>query len=257
MNENDLINQWQLGVGPDGGYLPKSEKVKWIGTDTYETFIKNQPPNYTEDSIIYDFNSHGFRTQEFELNSNKKNVLFLGCSHTMGVGLRDTEVWAHHVSQFFDKTEYNCYNLGIGGGSSDTVARLLTNSINYIHPKLVFILWPPLIRFERYCQPEHYAWVIHEVLAQQSRDIVNLYTDAQCYNLYCKNKLVVDLLKRLYNFEVVSMQEADVCVLQIEKGYTQKETHAARDCQHWSPGLHQDIADLMIQQYKEIVNNAG
>jgi hypothetical protein len=53
------------------------------------------------------------------------------------------------------------------------------------------------------------------------------------------------------------MQEADVCVLQIEKGYTQKEAHAARDCQHWSPGLHQEVADLMIQQYKEIVNNAG
>ena len=78
MNQDMLVNQWQIGVGPDGTYQPKSEKVKWISTDCYENFIKNQPTNYTEDSITYDFNSHGFRTREFELNSHKKNVLFFG-----------------------------------------------------------------------------------------------------------------------------------------------------------------------------------
>ena len=257
MNENDLINQWQLGVGPDGGYQPKSKKVKWMGLDSYENFIKNQPANYTEDSITYDFNSHGFRTREFELNSHKKNVLFLGCSHTMGVGLRDTEVWTHHVTQIFDETEYNCYNLGIGGSGGDTVARLLTNSINYIHPTVVFVLWPSAARFERYYQSESQTWIIPQILTEQPRDIVNLYSDAHCHNLYCKNKLVVDLLKRLYNFETVSLNDTDVILEVTKKLYPRKVALGARDCQHWSPIVHQDIADLMIQQYKEIVNNAG
>jgi hypothetical protein len=257
MNENDAINHWQIGGGLNGSYQPKSEKVKWISTDSYENFIKNQPTNYTEDSITYDFNSHGFRTREFELNSDKKNVLFLGCSHTMGVGLRETEGWVYYVSQIFDKTEYNCYNLGIGGGSSDTVARLLTNSIDYIHPTVVFILWPSPARFEKYYQNKQCLSVKSELLVDQPRDIVDLYSDAQCHNLYCKNKLIVELLTRLYNFKVVSLQDDDIVSRIMRKKYTPEQVHAARDCQHWSPAIHQDIADLMIQQYKEMVNNAG
>lgn len=257
MNENDLINHWQIGGGLDGSYQHKSKKVKWMGLDSYENFIKNQPANYTEDSITYDFNSHGFRTREFELNSHKKNVLFLGCSHTMGVGLRDTEVWTHHVTQIFDETEYNCYNLGIGGGGGDTVARLLTNSIDYIHPTVVFVLWPSAARFERYYQSESQTWVMPQILTEQSRDIVDLYSDAQCHNLYCKNKLVVDLLKQLYSFKVVSLDNDDVVQGFMRKKYTPEQVCAARDCLHWSPMIHQDIADQMIQQYKEMANNAG
>jgi hypothetical protein len=257
MNENNLINHWQIGGGLDGSYQPKSKKVKWMGLDSYENFIKNQPANYTEDSITYDFNSHGFRTREFELNSHKKNVLFLGCSHTMGVGLRDTEVWTHHVTQIFDETEYNCYNLGIGGGGGDTVARLLTNSIDYIHPTVVFVLWPNPARFERYYQSESRTWIMPQVLPEQSRDIVDLYSDAQCHNLYCKNKLIVELLERQYNFDLVSLNDNDIHTVVQEKKHTPEQVTAARDCMHWSPRVHQDIADLMIQQYKEIVNNAS
>jgi hypothetical protein len=257
MNDNSLVNHWQLSAGLDGGHQPKSEKVKWMHTDSYQNFIKNHPPNYTEDSIVYDFNSHGFRTREFELNSSKKNVLFLGCSHTMGIGLRETEVWTHHASQFFDATEYNCYNLGIGGGGGDTVARLLTNSINYIHPTVVFILWPSPARFENYYQIGPQTGVKPHVLSNQPRDIVDLYSDAHCHNLYCKNKLIVELLTQLYNFMVVSLKEDDVFAMIRNKKYDRKQAGASRDCLHWSPIVHQDIADLMIQQYKEIVNNAG
>jgi len=257
MNKDTLVNQWKIGSILDGMHQPKSKKDKWLGMDSYKNFIKNQPPNYTEDSIIYDFNSHGFRTREFELNSNKKNVLFLGCSHTMGVGLRETEGWVHYVSQIFDKTEYNCYNLGIGGGSSDTVARLLTNSIDYIHPTVVFIFWPSPARFEKYYQNRQYVSVKSELLVEQSRDIIDLYSDIQCYNLYCKNKLIVELLKQLYSFKVVSLDNDDVTQGFMRKKYTPEQVHTARDCQHWSPMIHQDIADQMIQQYKEIVNNAS
>ena len=257
MNQDMLVNQWKIGGGPDGMYQPKSEKVKWISTDCYENFIKNQPTNYTEDSITYDFNSHGFRTREFELNSDKKNVLFLGCSHTMGVGLRGTEVWTYHVSQIFNEMEYNCYNLGIGGASGDTVARLLTNSINYIHPTIVFIFWPALGRFERYYQKQLTASLTNEHLSKQTRDIVEIYGDAHCYNLYRKNRLIVDLLKQLYNFKVVTLDSTIVTSEIIGKKYAPEQVRIARDCQHWSPMIHQDIADLMIQQYKEMVNNAG
>jgi hypothetical protein len=258
MNQDMLVNQWKIGGGLDGMYQPKSEKVKWISTDCYENFIKNQPTNYTEDSITYDFNSHGFRTREFELNSRKKNVLFLGCSHTMGVGLRDTEVWTHHVSQIFNEMEYNCYNLGIGGASGDTVARLLTNSINYVHPIIVFIFWPALARFERYYQNQTAASLTTELLADQTRDVVEIYCDAHCYNLYQKNQLIVDLLADLHKFTAVSLASDKFLKNVLEKEYPDASTiRLARDNMHWSPAIHQDIADLMIQQYKEMVNNAG
>jgi len=175
----------------------------------------------------------------------------------MGVGLRDSEVWTHRVSQIFDKTEYNCYNLGIGGGGGDTVARLLTNSINYIHPTVVFILWPNPTRFERYHQFDSQGSIRFELLSFQPKDIIDLYTDTQCHNLYCKNKLIVDLLKQLYNFTVVSLRDDDIVSGTMRKKYTPEQVHNARDCMHWSPEIHRDIADLMIQQYKETVNNAG
>jgi hypothetical protein len=153
--------------------------------------------------------------------------------------------------------EYNCYNLGIGGASGDTVARLLTNSINYIHPTIVFIFWPALGRFERYYQKQLTASLTNEHLSKQTRDIVEIYGDAHCYNLYRKNRLIVDLLKQLYNFKVVTLDSTIVTSEIIGKKYAPEQVRIARDCQHWSPMIHQDIADLMIQQYKEMVNNAG
>jgi hypothetical protein len=264
MNELGFINHWQLGMGPMGSVDHNSQKLQWCAPDTYENFIKNPFQNYTEHSIIYNFNSQGFRTQEFELNSHKKNILFLGCSHTLGVGLRDSEVWVHKVSQLFDRSEYNCYNLGIGGSGADTVARLLTNSIDYIHPSIVFILWPTMLRIDQYLQFQDkkshkiISRVLNFKMVDQPKDILDLFSDFQCYNLMCKNKLIVNLLEKIYKFKTISIDACDIKQrMHVQQKYTRAQTRGARDGIHWGPQIHQEIADQMIQQYKEIVNNAG
>jgi hypothetical protein len=55
----------------------------------------------------------------------------------------------------------------------------------------------------------------------------------------------------------VSLTDVDVRLGIIKEKYVPEQVKAARDCQHWSPMIHQDIADQMIQQYKEMANNAG
>jgi hypothetical protein len=95
-------------------------------------------------------------------------------------------------------------------------------------------------------------------MVDQPKDILDLFSDFQCYNLMCKNKLIVNLLEKIYKFKTISIDACDIKQrMHVQQKYTRAQTRGARDGIHWGPQIHQEIADLMIQHYKEIVNNAG
>jgi hypothetical protein len=125
------------------------QTFNWYPMDTeerYEENIKNnlnklQQYGWVDSTFTYKFNSHGFRCEEF---TKDPGVMFLGCSHTCGIGIPIENTWAYLVSQ---QLNLKMINLGIGGSGSDTAFRLANHYISQLKPKIVIYLQSHQARF--------------------------------------------------------------------------------------------------------------
>ena len=126
-----------------------NQTFNWLPADTKEKYKENLitqhqkllDNNWIDRHFTYKFNNHGFRCNEFTLDPS---IMFLGCSHTCGIGLPIEHTWAYLVSQ---QLNLNMINLGIGGTGPDTAFRLANHYIHQLHPKIVIYLEPENSRF--------------------------------------------------------------------------------------------------------------
>lgn len=125
----------------------------WIGTDSQEQFEQNlkdqtrraQLEKYgfdSAESVVYQFNSHGFRTAEF---TDELCFISLGCSITAGVGLPIEQTWPARVAE---SVKLPCRNLAVGAASMNTCMRLLYHYVDYLNPQFVLLLRPNPQRLE-------------------------------------------------------------------------------------------------------------
>lgn len=127
-------------ISPYAMYANKT--IDWLTMDTQELFNKNVnrkkdlliENGFIDRKITYRFNQAGFRSDEF---SNEEGIVFLGCSHTVGIGLPYEQTWPYLISKKLGK---KCYNLAIGGGSNDLAFRMAYNYIPKLKPPIVVFL---------------------------------------------------------------------------------------------------------------------
>ena len=99
--------------------------------------------NWTEPGCItYQFNSHGFRDQQFD---NRDCGLAFGCSFTQGVGVAEQDTWPRLLSNLLG---IHVWNLGIGGCALDTIYRISEYYINLLRPRFIVLLEPAPWRVE-------------------------------------------------------------------------------------------------------------
>lgn len=126
-------------------------RQEWELFDTKERFLRNIKNNkdlikingWLENKITYEFNSAGFRSEEFLHDVN--SIMFLGCSLTFGTGLPLEDIYAYRISKLLNM---RYYNLALGASSNDTAFRLAYYYIPKLLPKIVFCLSPDPSRFE-------------------------------------------------------------------------------------------------------------
>jgi len=90
-------------------------------------------------------NSHGFRSDEFKKNHDKRHILFSGCSVTYGIGLLENEIWAKKLYNKLNiKNDLSgFFNLGLPGTSIfDIVANIFRYIDNFNKPETIFIAIP-------------------------------------------------------------------------------------------------------------------
>jgi len=210
--------------------MPYGETVYWSATDSEENFQLNPKPQYTATSITYSYNSYGFREDEFDLTNNRSKILCLGCSHTEGVGLKLEDVWVSKVKQNF--SNFDVYNLGVGGSSSDTVVRILINSIEIFKPEHVFILWPSKDRFEIFDPEPSYKgpW-------NCQKGELDYYAESNTFNNQNKNRYIVKLMSKCYNFKLWELCVDDLLT---DDFYNLVNDSPARD-EHYGPRQHEEI----------------
>ena len=118
----------------------RGQTLEWLTADTEELYKQNlkrqrsllAQHGWLDRKITYQFNSLGFRSDPID----KQGLLFLGCSHTIGIGLPWAETWPKLVA---DQLALACYNFGQGGASMDTIFRLAERYLGKIPAKKIIV----------------------------------------------------------------------------------------------------------------------
>lgn len=128
--------------------------LPFIGGDTEKQFIDrlpNMPDDwyYRTNPITYSFNELGHRSKSFKDIDQSNYILFIGCSHTMGVGLEVEKTFPYLLSE---KLNMDYYNLAIPATGIDVVEYNLLTWFFKMNkkPKLVVVQWPDHSRFAEY-----------------------------------------------------------------------------------------------------------
>lgn len=169
---------------------------EWWPTDTEERFQDlMQDPKHRAyftmhgldqpKSITYRFNQHGFRdhSTHTEFSPQDNNLVALGCSFTMGIGLPWHSIWPTLVGQALD---LRVCNFGWGGASSDQCFRFGEYWIPKLQPRLVVLLNPPRSRLE----------IIVDELTQETETFMPMDTHK---DLFVRKWLSIDANQRLNN----------------------------------------------------------
>jgi len=138
-----------------------SKTCHWILPDTKAKYLstKDRLKSYSEDDIVYNYNSLGFRIPqcgypyEFESCNILPTFMFAGCSFTEGIGLPENHIWhsflMEKLQSDFDKTLAKI-NIGKGGRSIDSIVRYIYIVIEKYNakPDFIYMLLPNITRKE-------------------------------------------------------------------------------------------------------------
>lgn len=119
-----------------------SQEMNWYPTDTQRRFEDNKGhPKFGPDDIKYEFNSHGFRCEEFRLDARLR-VMSIGCSYVFGVGLPSALTFGGALCSRLERAlglETVHWNLGMPGCSNDFMSRLLYLAFPPLSPDVVLV----------------------------------------------------------------------------------------------------------------------
>lgn len=100
----------------------------------------------TSNTNTYTYNELGFRGDSIYKDGFR--IMSVGCSHTEGVGVSDSETWPHHFSKLIPNAVD--LNAGFGGRSNDYIARCIITMVDTFRPNLVNIMYTYPSRKEYY-----------------------------------------------------------------------------------------------------------
>jgi len=224
-----------------------NQKILWHGTDTEELYrknlIQNRPQlaqyNWIDRAITYKFNSHGFRADEFD--SSKPGVMFVGCSHTLGMGLPVESTWAYQVSTAL---KLKNYNLGVGGASNDTAFRLAHHWIDRLRPDIVVFLSTERTRLEVHMDDDQ-IWNLS--IWPLGFPMVDNFMQGWCNSdtnsnmNYLKNTLAIEQLCSDRGIKYVQQEALSITM-----------TDRARDLQHYGELTNSHIASVFLNKLDSI-----
>lgn len=167
---------------------------------------------YRTETITYQYNQHGHRCVDIE-NLDKRYILFAGCSHTEGIGLKLENTYSYLVAQHYN-TSY--YNLAIGGAGPYTVMYNILGFLSKVKfkPLLVILQWPDFERYYELVNTDNNQYMFNYLTATHPND---LYKSMLMHNVpYKQNVLYRQIvLQNLRNYGIDLIIEN--CIPNVEK----------------------------------------
>jgi hypothetical protein len=223
------------------------------GADKLLDFSKNikKYPNdfslkyYRQNPIEYKLNNEGFRTPD-DFNNEDDGNIFLGCSHTFGIGLHLENTWSYKLSQIIGG---KFWNLSIPGTGAMTHYRLLKGYYKDLKIKNIFHLAPKeYFRYEFIVNNEPLEFII---------GYTNKKTDEILGNLILESLINDDQLDIMYNSHIDAIKwlaheiGANYYLCDDVRGFYIKDDESlkARDLKHFSVSEHDLIYKNFLKQY--------
>jgi hypothetical protein len=163
----------------------------------------------TDDSgtILYDMNEHGYRSTSTFKKSNY-NILSLGCSWTMGIGVDNEYIWPNIVSKNLGTNfNYSMYGTSVSFAAK-TFYKFTTSQFN---PNLVIVMWPGFSRRD-YIKEDGTFKKIGGFRHANSKDVVwknddedilflQLRNDYQDLMIFWEAYVFVETISKLHNIK--------------------------------------------------------
>lgn len=93
--------------------------------------------------VTYEMNKYGYRASKLLKTAPQYNVLTLGCSWTMGIGVDNDSIWPSLMGDKLGKV----HNYGMYGVSPSFIAKTLFKFVSSeLIPDIVLIMWPGFSR---------------------------------------------------------------------------------------------------------------
>lgn len=219
--------------------------MDWFCIDssyTYEQNLKDstkrkilEDNNWINSKIQYTFNSHGFRCDEFEVDS--PSVMCLGASIVLGTAVPYENTWPYLLQQKHKKLNYN---LGISGGSNDTSFRIGNHYIPLLKPDLVIFVSTYNWRLDLITDDKfHTFWDMEHSTPKEYRPFYKEWImSAENGQLnYLKNKFAL--------FELCYQEKVPIIEIDGDEIYKMSKHTFGRDAMH--PGIegHKIIASYI------------
>ena len=232
-------------------YYPSNESFTWIGFDSEDKFNKNllNEPSleyYKKNPIEYSFNNYGFRTPD-DFNGVDEGNVFLGCSHTMGVGHHLENSWAYKVNK---KVGGKFWNLSQGGRGIQTDYRLILSWKDTLKIKNIFHYTIPHPRFEFFNEDEVVDLSPTDDKRWNHKSYIwDFYVNVLSGEEYCNyNQMIyINSIKGLSNDIGCNYYYLTEKIL--DRFDENDNSIPARDLGHYSIGKHNFIYEEFVRKY--------
>lgn len=235
-----------LGVESAGMTVPFSSGDSM---EHYEKNIKIQPKDwiYRTLDVSYSYNKRGHRCKDIEEIDLDNYILFTGCSHTEGVGVRLEDSYPFLVSE-----SLNCdyYNLSMSGTGIDVVEYNLVTWLSKVKqkPKYIFVQWPDHSRFAA-AYPGYKQLLNHGTWAEDALPFIaaSEYTGL----VHARKQVSYKMLKEIMGVPIIDVHFAALTPYATDCIWLRK-IDLGRDLVHTGIKSHQSITKEMVSYIQSL-----
>lgn len=244
-----------------------SETYHFLDSDDEELFNKNlttKPQDwfYRNNPITYKMNSLGFRCQELSDIDLNDYILFLGDSHTEGLGLHLEHTYPYKVSKKLNKSYFN---LGIGGTGADVMfCNLITWLHTFPHPKYIVLFYTENTRTLVKPQEDFRYENIAVSWAEGIRNVEDMKKFLVLGDLlgyfHSRTNLYVHMVDAILKYHKIPYKNITIYEQPVNPPYNIEVIEAfskprARDM-HVGIEWHQEVTEVLVKDYHDKYSNA-
>lgn len=225
--------------------INRNRHLKFSGHDSLallDSNLKNKPIDwlYRNKDVSYSYNNLGHRSINITDVNLDNYILFVGCSHTEGVGLSVHDRYSAIVSK-----QLNCsyYNLSVGGTGIDTMMHNLNIWLATVRqkPKHIIWQWPEPSRYLSY----HNNMVGAHGMWQKDPNVMNFILAGDMSNYFnARLKLAEIFLEKLDNVITIDIFE----FVDRRSNIFFERIDLARDDMHYGILSNTKLANLLINR---------
>lgn len=233
------------------GFLGSRESntvLNFSKSDSDVEFYKNSKKlgsewYYSTNPITYSMNEYGHRCKSIKDIDLENYILFLGCSHTEGIGVELEKSFSYLVAQE-KKCDY--YNLGIGASGIDVLEHNLVTWFSKIEqkPKHVVIQYPGYVRFLAK-HPGYKLFLKNGTWSDDKNCKKFIASSVESGYFLARARIAANLISNIVKVPLIKLNFGGI--REYDFGLTVRQYDLGRDLKHGGIESNRKLAELILE----------